>query len=83
MMAGDQQLALEAISDATEMRPYCRHFWLVKAWILRKSRMHSKAEAAAERAETLSEKADILAQNLHLPDPIREDIALPGDPIQA
>ncbi|NOE44200.1 hypothetical protein GS625_21155 [Ruegeria sp. HKCCD7319] len=45
--------------------------------------MPSKAETAAERAEALSEKADILAQNLHLPDPIREAIGLPGDPIQA
>ncbi len=83
MMAGDKQLAIEAISDATEMRPYCRHFWLVKAWILKKSGMQSKAETAAERAKALSEKADILAQNLHLPEPIREAIGLPGDPIQA
>ncbi len=45
--------------------------------------MHSKAETAAEHAEALSEKANILAQNLNLPDAIREAIGLPGDPIQA
>lgn len=83
MMVGDQQRALEAISDATEMRPYCRHFWLVKAWILRKSGKNREAETAAERAEELLEKADILAQNLHLPDHIKKEIGLPTDLIQA
>ncbi|MGI9402620.1 MAG: tetratricopeptide repeat protein [Rhizobiaceae bacterium] len=82
MLAGQPDLALTAISDATELRPSCQHFWLVKAWILRESGNHSQAAKAAELAERASGNADILAQNLHLPEEIREAIGLPSGPIE-
>ena len=76
MMAGQSESALSAITDATELRPSCRHFWLVKAWILKESGNKSEAVRAAESAEKASGKADVLAQNLRLPESVRKAIGL-------
>ena len=81
-MAGQLDLALAAITEATELRPSCRHFWLVKAWILRESGRQEEATKAANLADKASAKADILAQNLRLPTAVREEIGLPGSPIE-
>lgn len=83
MMANQPDLALAAISDANELRPSCRHYWLVKAWILRESGRQQEAAKAVESAEMASGKADVLAQNLQLPEDIREAIGLPSGPIEA
>ncbi len=83
MMAGQSDLALSAITDATELRPSCRHFWLVKAWILRETGKVDEAARAAASAEKASAKADVLAQDLKLPADIREAIGLPDGPIKA
>lgn len=83
MLAGQPETALSAITDATELRPYCRHFWLVKAWILRETGNLSDAAKAAAAAERASGKADVLAQDLKLPDAIRAAIGLPDGPIEA
>ena len=83
MMVGEPQLALATISDATELRPDCRHYWLVKAWILKETGRKSEAERAVDIANGIPERADILAQNLHLPDDVRDAIGLPTKPIVA
>lgn len=83
MMAGQAELALSAITDATELRPTCRHFWLVKAWILRESGNEKEAVKATLSAEFASGRADVLAPNLKLPAAVREAIGLPDRPIDA
>lgn len=82
MMAGQADLALSAITEATELRPTCRHFWLVKAWILRESGNDREAVEAIQSAEIVSGKPDVLAPNLRLPKAIREAIGLPDKPIE-
>lgn len=83
MLTGQADLALAAITDATELRPSCRHFWLVKAWIHRESGNDTEAAKAVELADRASGKADVLAQDLSLPGAIREAIELPDGPIEA
>ncbi len=83
MMNGQAELALSAITEATELRPSCQHFWLVKAWVLRESGKTHEAVEAAFAAETASGKVDVLAPDLKLPEDIREAIGLPDRPIEA
>ena len=83
MMAEEPQNALATISDATDLRPDCRHYWLVKAWILKETGANSKAKKAADIATGMPERPDILAQNLHLPNDVRDAIGLPTKPIEA
>ncbi|MEM9105509.1 MAG: tetratricopeptide repeat protein [Pseudomonadota bacterium] len=83
MLTEQSDLALSAITDATELRPSCRHFWLVKAWIHRENGDDAEAAKAAQSAERASGKADILAQDLSLPNAVREAIGLPHGPIEA
>ena len=81
-MAGDSQSALAAITEATELRPDCRHYWLVKTWILREAGREREAQEASEVAANLVERADILAQDLRLPQGLRDAIGLPVQPFQ-
>ncbi len=83
MLAGRSAAALTVITEATERRPSCQHYWLVKAWILREMGKDAEAIRASEGAEMASERADVLAQNLHLPREIGEKIGLPKGPIEA
>ena len=81
-MAGDSQSALAAITEATELRPDCRHYWLVKAWIQREAGREPEAQEAREVAANLVERADILAQDLGLSLGLRDRIGLPVQPFQ-
>lgn len=83
MLAGQPEGALTAITEATELRPSCRHYWLVRAWILRESGRPADALKARETAETTPERADILAQNLHLDPALCAAIGLPGHALEA
>ncbi len=83
MLGGQSDDALRAIADATELRPSSRHFWLVKAWILRGMGREAEADKASDTAASTPERADILAQNLHLPTDTRAAIGLPDGPIEA
>lgn len=83
MLAGRPDPALAAITEATELRPSCQHFWLVKAWILRETDQDAEAIKATDAAGMASKRADVLAQNLHLPLEVSERIGLPGGPIEA
>lgn len=82
-LAGKPDLALKAISEATELRPTSRHFWLVKAWVLREAGRAEEAIKARDMADATPERADVLAQNLHLPTALREAIGLPQAAIKA
>lgn len=83
VLAGRPDPALAAITEATELRPTCQHYWLVRAWILREMDKEAEAIKAAAAAEKASRSADILAQNLHLPPEVAEKIGLPDGPIEA
>ncbi|MCA0927938.1 adenylate/guanylate cyclase domain-containing protein [Ruegeria profundi] len=83
LMAGEPQPALATISDATELRPDCRHYWLVRAWILSELGRNQEANTAAETAESAPKRPDILAQNVKLPSSVREAIGLPTVPLSA